>query len=204
MLTFKDALRTTFQQYKQVEEISNKIIECVVVFDVKNGVVRFADYEKLATMIEFMKCFPMLVNRDKNNSAQGVGVIMTKRAPTSPINKLEELIERRKLAKVDDYEEQSTTANLEYVRQLISLIFSRIEDKHKNVTEMFRFMDQRGQGKIDKKDFHSAVERMRISLSRDDANKVWNYLDMNGNGHIQLQEVSQAYENKLNNFGGKV
>ena len=37
-------------------------------------------------------------------------------------------------------------ANLEYVKQLMSLIFSRIEDKHKNVTEMFRFMDQRGKG----------------------------------------------------------
>ena len=32
-------------------------------------------------------------------------------------------------------------ANLDYVKQLMSLIFSRIEDKHKNVTEMFRFMD---------------------------------------------------------------
>ena len=32
-------------------------------------------------------------------------------------------------------------AELEYVKQLMSLIFSRIEDKHKNVTAMFRFMD---------------------------------------------------------------
>ena len=69
---------------------------------------------------------------------------------------------------------------------------------------MFRFMDQRGKGKIAKHDFFSAVERMRISLSREDANKVWNYLDTNKNGFIQLQEVSQAYEHKMNNFGGKV
>ena len=62
-------------------------------------------------------------------------------------------------------------ANLDYVKQLMSLIFSRIEDKHRNVTEMFRFMDQRGQGKIDRKDFYSAIDRMRISLSREDANK---------------------------------
>ena len=41
---------------------------------------------------------------------------------------------------------------------------------------------------------------MRISLSRDDANKVWDYLDMNKNGYIQMFEVSQAYEHKLNNF----
>ena len=69
---------------------------------------------------------------------------------------------------------------------------------------MFRFMDQRGKGKISKKDFFSVVERLRISLSREDANKVWDYLDMNKNGFIQLQEVSQAYENKMNNFGDKV
>jgi len=52
-----------------------------------------------------------------------------------------------------------------------------MEDKHRNTTDVFRFMDERGKGKVRKSDFISAVERMRISLSREDITKVWNYID---------------------------
>ena len=52
-----------------------------------------------------------------------------------------------------------------------------MEDKHRNQTEVFRYLDQRGKNKVSKKDFTTAVERMRISISRDDVSKVWNYID---------------------------
>ena len=52
-----------------------------------------------------------------------------------------------------------------------------MEDKHRSITDVFRFMDQRGKGKVRKSDFVSAVERMRISLAREDVSKVWNYID---------------------------
>ena len=32
-------------------------------------------------------------------------------------------------------------------------------------------------GKVRKTDFISMIERMKISLSRDDISKVWNYID---------------------------
>ena len=54
---------------------------------------------------------------------------------------------------------------------------TRMEDKHRNITDVFRFMDQRGKNKVKKSDFIQAIERMRISVSREDANKVWNYID---------------------------
>jgi len=57
------------------------------------------------------------------------------------------------------------------------MVLSRMEDKHRNTTDVFRFMDERGKGKVRKSDFISAVERMRISLSREDITKVWNYID---------------------------
>ena len=40
-------------------------------------------------------------------------------------------------------------------------------------------MDQRGKGKVSKKDFFNSVERMRISLAREDVGKVWNFIDAN-------------------------
>ena len=63
-------------------------------------------------------------------------------------------------------------------------MLTRLESKYRSVTEIFRFLDQRGKGKISKSDFLSAVERLRISLSREDSNKVWNYFDSNQQGFI--------------------
>ena len=33
------------------------------------------------------------------------------------------------------------TVELDYVKKLSSLILTRMEDKHRNITEVFRFMD---------------------------------------------------------------
>ena len=72
------------------------------------------------------------------------------------------------------------------------------------MTEVFRFMDERGKGKVRKSDFISAVERARISLAREDINKVWNYIDSNQQGYIQLQELTTAYANRINNFNKNI
>lgn len=84
------------------------------------------------------------------------------------------------------------------------MVLSRMEDKHRNMTDVFRFIDERGKGKVRKTDFFAAVERMRISLSREDITKVWNYIDAKQQGYITLPELSVAYANKLNNFSKQV
>lgn len=80
----------------------------------------------------------------------------------------------------------NTTGSMEveYVKQLLSLVLGRMEEKHRNITDVFRFMDQRGKGKVRKSDFVTAVERMRISLAREDVTKVWNYIDSAQQGFI--------------------
>jgi len=184
MLEFKEKMRSVFRHYRQVDEICAKVADCIVVVDPDNNVTRYADLGRLTTLIDFMRCFPILVKRDKNSS-QGMNYVMDGNSFKAQQLSMRDAQDAEVSARVG-------LAELEYVKQLMSLIFSRLEDKHRNVTEMFRFMDQRGKGKISKPDFTSAVERMRISLSREDANKVWNYLDTNKNGYIQLHEVSQA------------
>ena len=63
------------------------------------------------------------------------------------------------------------------MKHLASLVLTRLEDKHKNLTDTFRFLDQRGKNMVNKRDFQTAVERLRISISREDIAKVWNYID---------------------------
>ena len=79
-----------------------------------------------------------------------------------------------------------------------------MEDKHRNITDIFRFIDERGKGKVRKTDFVAAVERMRISIAREDMQKVWNYIDAKQQGWIGLPELSNAYNNKIANFNKQV
>jgi len=82
----------------------------------------------------------------------------------------------------------------------MSLVLTRMEDKHRNITDVFRFIDQRGKGKVRKMDFVAAVERMRISMSREDVNKVWNYIDAGQQGFISMPELNIAFQNRISNF----
>ena len=59
-------------------------------------------------------------------------------------------------------------------------------------------------GKVRKMDFISMIERMKISLSREDIGKVWNYIDAKQKGYIQLPELNVAYANRVNNFNKRV
>ena len=54
---------------------------------------------------------------------------------------------------------------------------------------------------MNKNDFKTAVERIRISLSRDDITKVWNYIDSKQRGFIDLSDMSVAFANRVSNFG---
>ena len=66
----------------------------------------------------------------------------------------------------------------------MDLVLTRMHDKYKNQTEVFRFIDAKGKGKVKKTDFLAAVEKMRISLSRDDINKVFARIDSNNVGYF--------------------
>ena len=75
MLEFKETMRNVFKHFRQMDEISAKVTECVVVLDSENKVSRSADLTKLTQLIDFMRCFPILVKRDKNSS-QGMNYVM--------------------------------------------------------------------------------------------------------------------------------
>lgn len=155
-----------------------------------------ADSSRLNILKEFVKCYPQKVNRDKNNS-QGLNSVMVANA----VNQKNAAKPPQPTKKVSVVQPQS---ELDYVKHLVSLVLTRMEDKHRNQTEVFLFLDQRGKNKVSKKDFATAVERLRISLSREDVTKVWNYIDCQQQGYITLGELSIAYANRVSNFGKNV
>ena len=80
----------------------------------------------------------------------------------------------------------------------MDLVLTRMHDKYKNQTEVFRFMDAKGKGKVKRQDFLQAVEKMRISLSREDVTKVFQKIDSNGIGHFTYQDLAAASMKNVN------
>ena len=74
LIAFKETMRKVFQPFRQAEEIVNKIAECVVV-EIGDEKQKMADSAKLSTLVEFMKCYPLMVKRDKNTSS-GMDYVM--------------------------------------------------------------------------------------------------------------------------------
>ena len=140
---FKETMRKVFQPFRQAEEIVTKIAECVVVV-VGSDKQKMADSAKLTTLIEFMKCYPLMVKRDKNTSS-GMDYVMDGVRSSQQRNG-----NNSELQKTSD---RSLNQDFEYVNQLASLVLTRMEEKHRSITEVFRYMDQRGKGKVSKKDF---------------------------------------------------
>ena len=69
MSKFKESARASFKHYRQCDEAVDKVCEIVEVEKLtNNGPEDFADSNKLSTMIEFMRCYPIVVKRDKNAS----------------------------------------------------------------------------------------------------------------------------------------
>ena len=73
---FKDVTKGIFKHFRQMEEIVAKVSEGVETETAKEGFKqKMADANKLNTLIEFMKCFPLLVKKDKNSSS-GMDYVM--------------------------------------------------------------------------------------------------------------------------------
>ena len=63
-------MRGIFKHFRQVDEIVAKVSNCVDVDVEKDGEKKkMAESVKLSTLIEFMKCFPMMHGRNKNTSS---------------------------------------------------------------------------------------------------------------------------------------
>lgn len=78
LAAFKDTMKSVFKHYRQADEIVQKTGECVYQETESNGLKqKIATSSKLNQLIEFMKCFPILVKRDKNNSS-GMDFVMQK------------------------------------------------------------------------------------------------------------------------------
>ena len=95
-----------------------------------NGPEYFADSNKLSTLIEFMRCYPIVIKRDKNASPHMNSVM----SPTADKN--------------NKFKSKEPMPDETYVKQLVELVWTRLQERYKTHTNAFRFLDQRSKGKV--------------------------------------------------------
>ena len=103
------------------------------------------------------------------------------------------------------------------VSALLEFVWQKIQEKHKSLTNAFRFLDYKSKGKIKKSDFALGLEKMKILLARADSDRLFNHLDKNSTGFLtfaqfctiveetssrvidpyRLQEIEQAINEKV-------
>ena len=121
---FQESVRASFKHFRQVDEVCTKICDVVCVErSTPNGPEDCADSSKLATLIEFMRCYPMVIKRDKNASSN-MNSVMTPTADKGNKGKIKEPMP-------DDT----------YVRQLVELVWTRLQERYKTHTNAYRFLD---------------------------------------------------------------
>ena len=118
-------------------------------------------FERVNSMIEFIQCYPIIVKKDKNASA-GMSLVLKNEAY---------FVDKELGGNVTDMDEES-----EHQRKLVEFVWSKVMERHRNATHAFRFFDTRGKGKIRKGDLLSGMDKLRIKLANEDADKVWQFL----------------------------
>lgn len=106
--SLQESMRTIFKHFRQVDDIVEMTGQCISVEVTKDGAKeQMADASRLATLVEFMKCYPVLVKRDKNTS-QGINYVLRADQPSmvsllySPLRILRSLMELLERARISE------------------------------------------------------------------------------------------------------
>lgn len=82
---YKEKIKSVFKHIRQLDELMAKICDCTEIEIEKEAggeKQKVADYAKVSTMIEFMKCFPLMGRKDKNSS-QATNFVMAQNKPST-------------------------------------------------------------------------------------------------------------------------
>jgi len=78
----------------------------------------------------------------------------------------------------------------------VEFVWIKIQERHKNTTQAFRFFDQKGKGKIKKADLIEGFDKLRIKLCNEDFEKFWSFIDSSKRGKVTFNEFCVLGEQK--------
>ena len=73
---------------------------------------------------------------------------------------------------------------------MVELFWLKVFERHRSTTSAFRFFDLDARGKIKKSDVITGLEKLRVRLAARDFDLIWEYLDPQNNGAININDFA--------------
>ncbi len=70
------------------------------------------------------------------------------------------------------------------MRQLLEFIWSKIDERFQSMSQAFMFFDSKNLTKLSFNDFWVAIQGLRVTLTKEEAEKVFAFLDYDKDGEI--------------------
>ena len=126
---------------------------------------------------------PIKIKRDKNKS-ESIYYILNSNQRGHPQTR-EDLV----------YSMQQEKSN-RYLLKLLTIIAAKLEEKFTTLSKAFLFFDTDQDQEVNRAEFHIGMERMRIKLSKEDVDVVFDYLDKDKDENISYNEFTEFSEEK--------
>jgi Ca2+-binding EF-hand superfamily protein len=165
------------------QDIQDKITADLSTDDTQQLISR----QRLLELTEMYQYLPLKVKRDKNKS-EDIYFIMNSNKRGAPQSK-EQLLQELK----DSNEKM-------YVAKIITLVAIKLEEKFHTMAKAFLFFDIDNDRRITRAEFAKGVDGLRVKLTKDDVDKVFDYLDKDCDQALDYQEFCGLSEEKRRNI----
>ena len=130
---------------------------------------------------------PLKIKRDKNKS-EDIYFIMNSNKRGAPQSK-EQLLQ--------DLKDQNERM---HVSKIITLVAIKMEEKFPTMAKAFLFFDSDEDRRIKRTEFAKGVEGLRVKLTKDDLDQVFDYLDKDRDQSLNYSEFCGLSEEKRRNI----
>lgn len=140
--------------------------------------------QRLSAIVEMSQFYPFLIKKNKNFSQELYYVLSS-----GTSKDFTEGIQQIKQNKTKTAEELRT-------EQVVEFVWSKIEEKFSNLAKAFRFFDLDNNTQLTRKEFRDGLERLKIKITDEDRELVFNYLDNSQNGWLSYREFCHLVDEK--------
>lgn len=164
-------------------EIEDKIIAEISTDDSHQLISR----QKLHDLVDMYQFLPLKIKRDKNKS-EDIYYILNSNKRGAPQNR-EQILQ--------DLREQNERMHL---AKIITLVAIKMEEKFPTMAKAFLFFDVDDDRRITRTEFAKGVEGLRVKLSKEDVDKVFDHLDKDKDQSLDYYEFCGLSEEKRRNI----
>ena len=142
---------------------------------------------KLIDLLDIYHFLPIKIKQDKNKSENVYFVLNSN--TRGGFQTKEEILEKMK----QDNDRM-------HLIKIMTLVAIKIEEKFHSIGKAFLFFDHDGDHKISKTEFYKGIEGLRVKLSKDDVEHVFEYMDHDEDGALNYKEFCGFVEEKRRNI----